>query len=191
MEDKKYITVFCGSNTGTKPSYITESKQLAKALYDNQYHLMFGAGNVGLMGVIADEILALGGEAVGVIPQHLVDREVAHTGLTELIVTNTMHERKAIMAERTNGFIAMPGGIGTLEEIIEVMTWSQLDLHPYPVSFFNIDGYYDKLFEFMQHMVDDGFLKQVHIDKLILDSDPVRLVARIKEYEHEYVAKWL
>lgn len=188
---KKHLTVYCGSSSGINPEYITQSKALAKAMVAHEYHLMYGAGNVGLMGIIADEIMLLGGETVGVIPQHLMDREVGHTGLTELIVTQTMHERKMIMAERTNGFIAMPGGIGTLEEIIEVMTWSQLDLHPYPVCFYNVNGYYDKLFEFMIHMVEEGFLKQFHVDDLILESDPNKLIDRINDYEAQSVTKWL
>lgn len=187
---KKYLTVYCGSSKGFAQEYASQSKELAKEMVNNNLHLMYGAGNVGLMGVIADEILSLGGEAVGVIPQHLMDREVGHSGLTELIVTQTMHERKKIMAERTNGFIAMPGGIGTLEEIIEVMVWSQLDLHPYPVSFYNVDGYYDKLFEFMKHMTEEGFLKQAHIDNLILESNPKILIERILKFEASYVAKW-
>ena len=188
---KKHLTVYCGSSSGSNAVYTAQSKLLAKEMVANDYHLMYGAGNVGLMGVIADEIMALGGEAVGVIPQHLMDREVGHKGLTELIVTQTMHERKMIMAKRTNGFIAMPGGIGTLEEIIEVMTWSQLDLHPYPVCFYNVNGYYTKLFDFMKHMVEEGFLKQFHVDNLILESDPVKLIERIKSYEPKNVTKWL
>jgi len=188
---KKYLTVYCGSSTGSNVVYTDQSKLLAKEMVANDYHLMYGAGNVGLMGVISDEVMHLGGEAVGVIPQHLMDREVGHTGLTELIITETMHERKMIMAERTNGFIAMPGGIGTLEEIIEVMTWSQLDLHPYPVCFYNVNEYYSKLFDFMKHMVDENFLKKFHVDNLILESDPVKLIERIKNYEPSSVTKWL
>ena len=187
----KYITVFCGSSTGNRTEYKAQSIALAKSMVKQNFHLKYGAGNVGLMGIIADEILKLNGEVVGVIPQHLVDREVGHTGLTELIVTNTMHERKAIMADNTSAFIAMPGGIGTLEEIIEVMTWSQLDLHPHPVCFYNVNGYYDKLFEFMKHMISEGFLKSVHLDNLILESNPDVLIQKIKAHESSSESKWL
>ncbi|MFT4535901.1 MAG: hypothetical protein ACI9P5_003271 [Saprospiraceae bacterium] len=188
---KKHLTVYCGSSTGSESLYTVQSKALAKEMVSNNFHLMYGAGNVGLMGIIADEIMSLGGETVGVIPQHLMDREVGHNGLTELIVTQTMHERKKIMAERTSGFIAMPGGVGTLEEIIEVMTWSQLDLHPYPVCFYNVNGYYDKLFDFMKHMVNEGFLKQFHVDKLILESNPAKLINKIQNYKSKNETKWL
>lgn len=188
---KKHLTVYCGSSTGFDKEYTEQSKSLAREMVSNNYHLVYGAGNVGLMGIIADEVLSLGGKVVGVIPQHLRDREVGHSGLTELIVTQTMHERKMIMAERTNGFIAMPGGIGTLEEIIEVMTWSQLDLHPYPVCFYNINGYYDKLFSFLEHMVTQGFLKQAYVDNLILEEDPKKLISRIENFETMSVKKWI
>ena len=179
---KKQLTVYCGSSTGFNKEYTEQSKALAQEMVANNYQLVYGAGNVGLMGVIADEVLSFGGEVLGVIPQHLMDKEVGHTGLTELIVTQTMHERKMIMAERTNGFIAMPGGIGTLEEIIEVMTWSQLDLHPYPVCFYNVNGYYNTLFSFLEHMIKEGFLKQAYVDNLILEEDPKKLISRIEDF---------
>ncbi len=188
---KKHITIYCGSSKGFNEIYETKSKALAKEMVDNNLHLMYGAGNVGLMGIIADEVLSLGGEAVGVIPQHLMDREVGHKGLTELIITQTMHERKKIMAERTCGFVAMPGGVGTLEEIIEVMVWSQLALHPYPVCLYNVNGYYDKLVDFLQHMVTEGFLKQVHIDNLIIESDPQVLISKLLGYEATFEKKWV
>lgn len=188
---KKYLAVYCGSSKGFSTEYSKHSKALAKEMKSQNYHLVYGAGNVGLMGVLADEIMALGGEAIGVIPQHLMDKEVGHTELTELIVTQTMHERKMIMAEKALGFIAMPGGVGTLEEIIEVMTWSQLDLHPHPVCLYNVEGYYDPLIQFMQHMVTEGFLKQVHIDNLIIEDNPKILIERIIRYQANYTAKWL
>jgi len=188
---KKYLAVYCGSSTGTNPIYIEKAKTLARAMLASDYHLVYGAGNVGLMGIIADEVLRLGGEVIGVIPQHLVDREVAHHDITELIVTDTMHQRKAIMAERSDGFIAMPGGIGTLEEVIEVMTWTQLGLHHKPIAFYNIEGYYDKLFEYFQHMIRENFLKSVYIEQLILESDVETLLQKIRAFTGAYTHKWL
>lgn len=188
---KKYLTVYCGSNTGKNPIYIQAAKDLAEVMVANKYHLKYGAGNVGLMGVIADRSLALGGEVVGIIPQHLMDLEVGHTGVTELVVTKNMHERKHLLASDTAGYIAMPGGIGTLEEIIEVMTWSQLDLHPLPVCFYNINGFYDKLLDFMHHMVSENFLKPDQVDKLIISNNAGDLIEQINNYEHLYTPKWI
>jgi len=188
---KKYLAVYCGSSKGSNPIYTQQAKVLGQIMVNHGYHLVYGAGNVGLMGVIADEIMRLGGEVVGVIPQHLVDREVAHTGLTELIVTDTMHERKAIMAERSQGFIAMPGGIGTLEEIIEVMTWTQLGLHQKPIAFYDVEGFYSKLFSFFEHMMEEKFLKPQPIEQLICESDPSLLMKSIEAHSTTYTPKWL
>ena len=187
---KKYLTVYCGSSKGANPIYSQQAKLLAKTMVKHDYHLVFGAGNVGLMGIIADEILKLGGEVVGVIPQHLVDMEVAHNGLTELIITKTMHERKAIMAERADGFIAMPGGIGTLEEIIEVMTWTQLGLHQKPIAFYNVNGFYTQLFSFFEHMMAEKLLKPEPIELLICEEDSNQLIQNIGKYKSQYTPKW-
>ena len=188
---KKYLAVYCGSSAGSNPIYTHQAKVLGQTMVKLGYHLVYGAGNVGLMGVIADEVLKLGGEVVGVIPQHLVDMEVAHTACTELIVTQTMHERKAIIAERSDGFIAMPGGIGTLEEVIEVMTWNQLGLHQKPIAFYDVDGYYSKLFGFFEHMIEEQFLKSVSIDQLICESEAVTLMKGIQMHTGAYTPKWL
>jgi len=188
---KKYLAVYCGSSKGSNLTYTQQAKILGQEMVKRGYHLVYGAGNVGLMGVIADEILRLGGEVVGVIPQHLVDMEVAHTNLTELIITDTMHERKAIMAERSNGFIAMPGGIGTLEEVVEVMTWTQLGLHQKPIAYYNVDGYYTKLFDFFEHMIKEQFLKPDPIQQLILESDTRLLLNGIEAHSNTYTPKWL
>jgi uncharacterized protein (TIGR00730 family) len=188
---KKYLAVYCGASKGLNPIYEQQAKALGQTMVKLGYHLVYGAGNVGLMGVIADEVLKLGGEVVGVIPQHLVDREVAHTNCTELVVTQTMHERKAIIAERSDGFVAMPGGIGTLEEVIEIMTWNQLGLHQKPIAFYDVDGYYSKLFDFFEHMKEEQFLKEVTINQLICESDPVTLMKGIQSYSGEYTPKWL
>ena len=188
---KKYLAVYCGSSKGSNPLYTEQAKTLGQKMVKCGYHLVFGAGNVGLMGVIADEILRLGGEAIGVIPQHLVDMEVAHQGLTELIVTDTMHQRKAIIAERSDGFIAMPGGIGTLEEVIEIMTWTQLGLHQKPIAFYNVDSFYSKLFSFFDHMLEEKFLKPEPINKLILEDDPTLLIKAIEAHSSAYTPKWM
>jgi hypothetical protein len=188
---KKYLAVYCGSSKGSNPNYSQQAKALAQTMVSLDYHLVYGAGNVGLMGVIADEVLKLGGEVIGVIPQHLVDMEVAHTACTELIVTQTMHERKAIISERSDGFIAMPGGIGTLEEVIEIMTWNQLGLHQKPIAFYDVEGYYTKLFDFFEHMIEEKFLKSVSIEQLICESDPRSLMTAINAYSGDYSPKWL
>ena len=187
---KKFLAVYCGSSAGSNPIYTQQAKALGQTMVKLGYHLVYGAGNVGLMGVIADEVLKLGGEVIGVIPQHLVDMEVAHTNCTELIVTQTMHERKAIIAERSDGFIAMPGGIGTLEEVIEVMTWNQLGLHQKPIAFYDVDGYYSKLFEFFEHMIEEQFLKPISINQLVCESDPVALMKGIHAHSDNYTPKW-
>ena len=188
---KKYLAVYCGSSKGSNPIYVQQAKILGQEMVKRGIHLVYGAGNVGLMGIIADEILNLGGEAIGVIPQHLVDKEVAHSKLTELIVTDTMHERKAIMAGRSDGFIAMPGGIGTLEEVVEVMTWTQLGLHQKPIAFFNVEGFYSKLFHFFEHMIDEKLLKPEPINELILENDAGKLLDGIESHTPSYTPKWL
>lgn len=151
-------------------------------MVDSNISLVYGGGKVGLMGVIADEVLRLGGEATGVIPKALMDKEVGHSGLTRLHIVKDMHERKAMMADLSDGFIAMPGGIGTLEELFEVFTWSQLGLHDKPIGLLNVDGFYDGLTAFLQHVVDEKFLKAEQASLLIHESDPTVLVARLKSY---------
>lgn len=191
LQMKKHLAVYCGSSKGSNPIYTQQAKALGQEMVQRGYHLVYGAGNVGLMGVLADKILRLGGEVIGVIPQHLVDMEVAHGNLTELIVTETMHERKAIMAKRSDGFIAMPGGIGTLEEVIEVMTWTQLGLHQKPIAFFNVEGYYSKLFEYFEHMIEENFLKPGPIAQLIFEPDAGLLLDGIEAHSSSYTPKWI
>lgn len=188
---KKYLCVYCGSSTGSNPIYIEQAKALGQLMVKKGYHLVYGAGNVGLMGVIADEVLRQGGEVIGIIPQHLVDMEVAHTNCTELIVTTTMHERKAIMAERSDGFIAMPGGIGTLEEVIEIMTWTQIGLQQKPIAFYDVNNYYTKLFDFFDHMIEEKFLKPIHMEQLIRENDPEELLKAIASNSIKYTPKWI
>lgn len=178
----KSLCVYCGSSAGASPTYADAARLLAKVFVDSNISLVFGGGKVGLMGVIADEVLRLGGEVTGVIPKALMDKEVGHGGLTRLHIVKDMHERKAMMAELSDGFIAMPGGIGTLEELFEVFTWSQLGLHDKPIGLLNVNGFYDGLTAFLQHMVDEKFLRREQASLLIHESDPTVLVARLKSY---------
>ncbi|NGP86794.1 TIGR00730 family Rossman fold protein [Fodinibius halophilus] len=160
MSLKKRVCVYCGSKTGTNGSFKTIAQQLGHQLASNHIGLVYGGGSVGLMNEIADATLSRGGQVHGVIPQHLYDLEVAHEQLTALHITDTMHERKAMMAELSDAFIALPGGFGTFEELMEVITWKQLGIHHKTVILFNIDGYYDKLINFLDHSVDNGFITE-------------------------------
>jgi uncharacterized protein (TIGR00730 family) len=178
----KAICVYCGSSVGASPVYAEAAKALAKAMVDDNIALVYGGGNVGLMGVIADEVMRLGGEATGVIPKALMDKEVGHIGLTRLHIVKDMHERKAMMADLSNGFIAMPGGIGTLEELFEVFTWSQLGLHDKPIGLLNVSGYYDGLIGFLEHVVAERFLRQEQASLLMHDAAPVKLVESLKSF---------
>jgi len=182
-EVMKSLCVYCGSSIGASPAYADAARHLAKAMVDDNIVLVYGGGNVGLMGVIADEVLRLGGEATGVIPKALMDREVGHTGLTRLHIVKDMHERKAMMADLSDGFIAMPGGIGTLEELFEVFTWSQLGLHDKPIGLLNVNGFYDGLIAFLEHVVSERFLKAEQASLLVHASDPVALVERMKTFQ--------
>lgn len=178
----KSLCVYCGSSVGASPSYADAARLLAKVFVDSNISLVYGGGKVGLMGVIADEVLRLGGEATGVIPKALMDKEVGHGGLTRLHIVKDMHERKAMMAGLSDGFIAMPGGIGTLEELFEIFTWSQLGLHDKPIGLLNVGGFYNGLTAFLQHVVDEKFLKAEQASLLIHESDPALLVARLKSH---------
>ncbi len=152
----KRVCVFCGSQTGQKTTYAEQARVLGKSLASNHIELVYGGGDIGLMNVIADAVLSYGGKVHGVIPEHLLNR--AHGNLTALHVTNSMHERKAMMAELSDAFIALPGGFGTFEELLETITWCQLDLHEKPVILFNMDGYYDLLIKFIEQAVEQGFI---------------------------------
>ena len=172
----KSIAVYCGANPGATPQYAQAARDLARALVERNIGLVYGGGNVGLMGVIADEVLRLGGEATGVIPRQLVERELAHAGLTRLFVVKDMHERKAMMAELSDGFIAMPGGMGTLEELFEMLTWSQLGIHAKPIGLLNVGGYYDRLIGFIAHAQQEQFIREQHARLMLADSDPEALL---------------
>lgn len=175
----KRLAIFCGANKGKNPIYENLAKEITYELYKKDISIVFGGGKVGLMGVLADEMLRLGGEVIGVIPEKLMAMEVGHTGITELHVVDTMHKRKEMMADLADGFIAIPGGIGTMEEIIEVFTWSQIGYHNKPCGFLNVNGYFDHFLRFLDHMVAEGFLKQPHRDKLVMSTRPGDLLSKM------------
>ncbi|MEJ8803574.1 LOG family protein [Pontibacter sp. H249] len=187
----KSIGVFCGANHGSNPVYQEAGAALGLLMAQQNIMLVYGGGNVGLMGTIADAVLAEGGRAIGVIPQSLVDREVAHRNLTELHVVQTMHERKAMMAARSDAFIAMPGGFGTFDEICEIITWNQLGILKKPVAFFNVNGYWDKFLEMVDHTVAEGFVKYDQRENLIVESDPEVLLQKIRAYADATSDYWV
>jgi uncharacterized protein (TIGR00730 family) len=185
------VCVYAGSNPGTVPAYADGAKALATTLAERGIGLVYGGGKVGLMGVLADTVLAAGGEAIGVMPQALIDREIGHPGLTELRVVDSMHERKALMAELADAFVAVPGGIGTLDELIEVYTWSQLGIHQKACGVLNVHGYYDHLAAFLDHAVTQGFLRPQHRAVLTVADEPAELLDRLAAFQPPTVGKWL
>jgi uncharacterized protein (TIGR00730 family) len=186
----KKITVYCGSNKGRNTAYEFGAKALARELIRRKLDLVYGAGKVGLMGVIADEMLQAKMNVYGIIPQSLVDIEVAHLGLTELTVVETMRDRKWLMAERGDGFIAMPGGIGTLEELFEIMTLNQLGYIQKPLGLYNVEGYYNKLLDFLSFSCQEGFLRREQMDSLYVSDNAAYLLSQMAEYTPVYRPKW-
>ena len=164
---------------------------MGKLLASRGIGLVYGGGNVGLMGVIADAVLAAGGDVIGVIPQSLADREIAHTGITDLRIVDSMHTRKAMMADLSDAFIAMPGGVGTFEEFFEAVTWTQLGLHRKPCGLLNVGGFYSPLEAFIDQAVAEGFIRPIHRAAIVVDSDPVRLLDRLRTIELPDVPKWI
>lgn len=177
----KSIAVYCGASPGARPLYAEAARELARALVEHNIGLVYGGGKVGLMGVIADEVLRLGGEATGVIPRALLEREVGHTGLTRQFVVKDMHERKAMMSELAEGFIAMPGGMGTLEELFEMVTWWQLGIHAKPIGLLNTDAFWDGLVRFCRHQQQEGFVRAEYLDMIRIDGDAATLVQRLQD----------
>ena len=173
---KRSVCVFCGSAPGVSQEYTRATREFARVAVERGLRVVYGGASVGLMGVLADAVLAMNGEVVGVIPGALVDREIAHRGLTELHVVGTMHERKAMMAQLADAFVALPGGLGTLEELFEVWTWSQLGIHSKPCALLNTAGYYDPLIDFLDHAVEEGFVRERQRSTLIVSSDPDELL---------------
>ena len=174
----KSLCVYCGAAPGHDPVYAEAARALAAAMVRNDIALVYGGGNVGLMGIIADAMLQLGGKVTGVIPQALVDKEVAHTKLTAQHIVRDMHERKAMMAALSDGFVAMPGGLGTLEELFEMLTWSQLGIHAKPIGLLNVDGFYDGLIAFVRHQVEQGFVKPQQAALMLSEAEPQALLWR-------------
>lgn len=186
----KKITIYCGSKKGNSSVFESAVRALAQEMIKRDLSLVYGAGRVGLMGVIADEMLAAGKEVLGIIPQKLVDREVAHKGCTELVIVETMRDRKWLMAERGDAFIAMPGGIGTLEELFEIMTLNQLHYIQKPLALYNVNGYYDKLIDFLNHAMEEGFLYPEQEELLIVSDDPVEILDQMAAYQARRPADW-
>ena len=187
----KAVCLYLGSSPGARPEYEWVVRQLATVIANRGMTLVYGGGNVGLMGIAANAALEVGGNVIGVIPADIADKEVGHRGLTELQVVDSMHERKMHMARLADGIIALPGGLGTLEELFEMLTWSQLGFHRMPIGLVNVAGYFDLLLAFLDHMVEERFLKQAHRDLLLTDSDPETLLDRMLAYEPPVVGKWL
>ena len=181
--------LFCGSACGNDPIFVRETRRLIQQLASQQFSLVYGGGKVGLMGCVADTAIDCGMDILGVMPEALVSHELAHPGLSELKVVRDMHERKSQMAASADCFIALPGGAGTLEEIIEAWTWAQLGLHNKPCAFFNVNGFYDPLLAFFEQTITDGFMKQAYADMLIVSDDPTVLVGKIGSYTPP-PAKW-
>jgi uncharacterized protein (TIGR00730 family) len=185
------VCVYCGSAKGNNPVYADAAKALGRALVQHNLSLVYGGGHVGLMGIVADAVLDAGGEVTGVIPKALMDTEVGHERLTRLLVVKDMHERKALMAEHADGFIAMPGGIGTLEELFETLTWAQLGFHEKPIGLLNVAGFYDPLIEFLRHQTSQGFLRAEHKDLLLMETEPDPLIAELKNFTMPEGVSWL
>ena len=185
------ICVYCGSNTGTRPDYAEAARNLAEVLVRHDLELVYGGAAKGIMGVIADTVLEHGGNAHGVIPKLLEEKEIAHSGLTQLHVVASMHERKSMMAELSDGFIALPGGFGTLEEIIEILTWGQLQFHDKPCGLLNVSGYFDHLLAYLDHAEQEGFLRAENRQMLLQDTEPAGLVRQFERYTAPHVDKWL
>ncbi|WP_417693371.1 TIGR00730 family Rossman fold protein [Roseibium sp.] len=187
----KSVCIFCGSSFGTDPAYEAAAKATAKALVDAGLTVVYGGAKVGLMGVVAETALAAGGKVIGVMPDALKEKEIHHQGLSELYVVKSMHERKALMAEKSDGFIALPGGAGTLEELFEVWTWGQLGFHAKPLGFLNVNGFYDGLLRFLDHATGQGFMKPDMRQIAQAASTPEELLRLFASYKPPETAKWI
>ena len=187
----KSITVFCGSSFGSDEIYKEQATLLGQTLAKQNIQLIYGGANVGLMGAVADGVLQEGGKVIGVLPHFLQSKEIAHQDLTELILVETMHERKTKMNDLCDGVIVLPGGYGTLEEFFEMITWAQLGLHKKPIAILNIDGFYDDLIKLVQTMVDKGFLKQINQEMLLVSDSIDELLEKMRNYQAPTVGKWI
>ena len=187
----KRIAVYCGSSAGPDEIYRTQAAQLGRYLATHKIHVIFGGGKVGMMGIMADAVLEAGGEVTGVIPAFLHVKEVAHSALTELITVDTMHQRKALIEEMCDGAIALPGGFGTLDELFEMLTWGQLGLHDKPVGILNTNGFFDLILSAINRMVDEGFLKDLNRDMLLVNNNIEELVEAMRNYQPPKIRKWI
>jgi len=191
MTALKRVCVYCGSNAGARTVYAAAARRLGALLGERGLGLVYGGGNVGLMGVLADAARGAGAEVVGVIPQAMVARELAHEGLTDLRVVGSMHERKALMAELADAFVALPGGLGTLDELFEVWTWAQLGLHARPIGLLDVDGFFQPLIAHLDRALAEGFVRPQHREMVAIESEPERLLDRLSSYEAPRIGKWL
>jgi uncharacterized protein (TIGR00730 family) len=187
----KSLCVFCGSASGRRLEYAAAARELGRLLVKQGVRLVYGGGNIGLMGVLADEMMQAGGEVIGVIPRHLVEKEVAHHQVSELKIVGSMHERKALMADLADAFVALPGGIGTFEELFEILTWAQLGLHSKPCGILNVAGYFAPLLAMLQHATDESFLRPEHARLLVAASEPAELLTKLAEFQPVPREKWL
>jgi len=185
------LCVYCGSNPGRQSAYREAATTLGREMAARGIELIYGGASIGVMGAIADSVIQHGGRAIGIIPHSLATREVAHSGLDELIVVNSMHERKAKMAERADGFIALPGGWGTIEEIFEMLTWAQLGFHDKPCGLLNVAGYYDHLSRFVEHTIDQLFVREAYRPMMMIEADVTTLLDRFLHYRAPQVKKWI
>jgi uncharacterized protein (TIGR00730 family) len=185
------ICVYCGSNPGREPDYVEAARSLGHEMAERGIGLVYGGASVGVMGAVADAVMEKGGEAIGVIPHALATREVAHSGLAELFVVDSMHERKAKMAVLSEGFIALPGGWGTIEEIFEMLTWAQLGFHEKPCGLLNISAYYDHLQKFLDHAIDQRFVREEYRPMMIMEKTATEILDRFDQYEAPKVKKWI
>jgi uncharacterized protein (TIGR00730 family) len=191
VSEIRRLAIFCGSNPGARPEYVTATRSLGELLCERGIGVVYGGSSVGLMAALADTMLENRGDIIGVIPRMLVEREVANDALSDLRIVESMHERKAMMAELADGFMALPGGIGTLEEFFEIWTWGQLGMHDKPCGLLNIAGYFDPLLQFLDRAVDEKFVREVHRRMVVVESDPAELLARFEAYEPPRVVKWI
>jgi uncharacterized protein (TIGR00730 family) len=187
----KSVCVYCGSSSGRLEAYADSARALGKALVARDIRLIYGGASIGVMGMVADAVLDAGGQVIGVIPEPLARKEVAHTRLTEIHLTRSMHERKSLMAEMSDAFIALPGGLGTLEELFEIWTWEQLGIHTKPCGLLNVEGYFDKLISFLDHATEEQFVKQLHRSMLLVETSADKLLDRFSSYVAPVVGTWM
>lgn len=187
----KSVCVFCGSSIGKRAAYAEQARKLGLSIAEKKIALVYGGGNIGLMRVIADAVLQAGGEVTGVMPGLIADKEIVHQGLTKLHIVETMHERKALMAKLSDGFIAMPGGFGTIDEMFEIMTWNQLEIIKKPTGLLNVDGYFDGLLSFIDHAVQEQFVRAEHRDNLVVETDDKLLLEKLLNHKPAKAEKWI